>query len=178
MEVRKLVSSRGERLALHLHHAPGDVPGSYAVLKMLEWTASGLSQAGASEGVLQAINAAVSVYGSAAPELLVEKAADGSVDALVLQTEPYLETAFLYPGASFLDAGRKLTPAVSVPIPMPVGEIKAPAYWRLGGPVPSGAEVKERLALVAFVGALCVVLLAVLIGTRIAARGRRSQAGR
>ena len=137
VETRFFSGPLGKRVAIHTHHASGDVPGSLLLVDVLGKLKTVLSIYGAATGgILEVVSATIDVYGEVAPDLLAVKSHDGSVDILFLQVEDVLNIGFLYNGASFLDVGKPISPATITAIPM--HDIHAPTYWTLvlSQPVP------------------------------------------
>jgi Tol biopolymer transport system component len=146
VETREFTVPWGKRVAIHTHHAPGDIPGSLLLLNVLQNLKLLVSLYGAgSGGVLQTISAAVDTYGAVAPHLLAETAKDGSLDLLFLQLEDSFNTGFLYNGVSFLDVGGKLIPPATVTA-IPMQDIPVPGYWRLAAGTPVVGTPLEQLA--------------------------------
>lgn len=131
VETRLFTGPFGERVGIHLHHSPGDIPGSLLLVDVLAKLKTMLSIYDAAiGGVLDTVSAAIDVYGQIAPDLLAVKSQDGSVDVLFLQVEDLLNIGYLYNGGSFIDVGGKLLPPTTV-TSLLMRDIPAPAHWTL-----------------------------------------------
>jgi len=135
----------GERVAIHFHTAPDDVPGSLLLMDVLAKLKTLLSAHGAAAGGLPEILAAtVDLLGETTPDISAVQSRDGGVDVLFLQVESALNIGYLYNGLSFLDVGKIAVPATLTALPME--DIPVPAYWTLtdasSTPEPAAAQIK------------------------------------